>query len=323
MTLLVLIFSEVLPKTYALHQADKVALAVAPIVRIVVVVSRPFTGFVAAIVSGILRLVSQNATAGSSSIDELRGTIELQEMPQELRAMLRSVLDLSEIEVGDVMVPRGRIEAIDADLPASEIVEQVLSSIHTRIPIWRDDPDNIVGILHARAVINAVRRPSVQIGDLDLMRIAQPPIFIAPTTRLIDQLRAFRTHQVHLAIIINEFGAVDGLITLEDILEEIVGEIYDEHESPRAAVKEETNGSYRVRGWVTLRDLNRQFDWRLPDAEASTVSGLVTAVAGRIPEIAQEVRVAGFRIEIVHSTSNRVLEVRLWPPPQETYAEDD
>jgi Mg2+/Co2+ transporter CorB len=322
MTLLVLIFSEVLPKTYALNHADRVALAVAPIVRLVVIASRPVAGLVSFIVDAILRLFGQHSPAHASSMEELRGAIELQDIPHDIRSMLRSVLDLGEVEVGDIMIPRGRMVAIDADLESAALVEQVLASPHTRIPLWRDDPDNIVGILHTRLVVGEMRRCGGSPERLNIEKLMQRPLFIPPSTRLIDQLRAFRSQQAHLAIIINEYGAVDGLVTLEDILEEIVGDIYDEHERPLTAIRQELDGSYRVRGWVTLRDLNRQFNWRLPDDDASTVAGLITAITERIPDLDQEVQVAGFRIRVTGRTSNRVAEARIWPPPPQPDDQD-
>jgi len=323
-TALVLIFSEILPRTYALRHAERVALKVSPAVRLFVLLTRPLARLIGYIAQGVLAMFGKQGGAGvaPSSIDELRGAIELPEVPDEQRAMLRSILDLSEVQVQDVMVPRGRIHALDVDQPVATLIDEVAASPYTRIPLWRDEPDNIIGILHAKTVLQAVCGRGSDLDGLDVMALAVAPNLIAPSTRLIDQLHAFRRTQAHMALIVNEYGSIAGLVTLEDILEEIVGDIYDEHERPENAIRIDRSGAYRVKGWVTLRDLNRRFNWRLPDDDASTIAGLVMSEAETIPPEGQTVSIPGFDIEVVKRSDHTITEVRILPRIEVT-AEDE
>jgi len=314
MTLLVLIFSEVLPKTYAINHADRMALGVAPPVRLLVLVSRPVTALIRLLVAAILRLFGQSAaTAPGAGIEELRGVIELQQIPYEQRAMLRSILDLTDLEVQDIMVPRGRIMSIDVDLPTAEIVDRMLASPYTRVPLWQQESDNIVGILHAKVLFRELRRTGGRVEGLNLRAIATPAVMIAPSTRLFDQLRAFRENQAHQALIVDEYGGIAGLVTLEDILEEIVGEIHDEDERPQSGMLVEDGGAVLVEGWVAIRDLNRRMDWRLPDEEASTISGLVMSEAQTIPPEGGSLLIAGHRVDVVKRAEHMIAELRIWP----------
>jgi len=322
-TALVLIFSEILPRTYALRHADRFALKVSPGVRLFVLLTRPLTRLIGCIAQGVLAMFGKQSTGvAPSSIDELRGAIELPEMPDEQRAMLRSILDLSEVQVQDVMVPRGRIHALDVDQPVATLIDEVAASPYTRIPLWREEPDNIIGILHAKTVLQAVCDRGNDLDSLDVMALSVAPNLIVPSTRLIDQLHAFRRTQAHMALIVNEYGGLAGLVTLEDILEEIVGDIYDEHERPENAIRIDRSGAYRVKGWVTLRDLNRRFNWRLPDDDASTIAGLVMSEAETIPPEGETVSIPGFDIEVVKRSDHTITEVRI-RPCIEVAAEDE
>jgi Mg2+/Co2+ transporter CorB len=320
MTLLVLIFSEVLPKTYALNHADRAALALAPLVRAVVAVLSPFTVLINLIVRGILGLFGAKPADGAlAAIEELRGAIELHggtdRRVREQRAMLRSILDLGEVPVADVMVHRRNVATIDLDQPVDAIIDQVLASPHTRLPVWRDEPDNVVGVLHAKALLREVRARRGKVDDLDVAAIATPPIFVPDGTSLLEQLRSFRENRAHMALVVDEYGSLMGIVTLEDILEEIVGDIYDEHDRPLAGVTAGGDGSYLVEGWVTLRDLNRQFDWDLPDDEAATIAGLVMFEAEAIPQEGEEVEVGGVRIRVEKRVRHQLTQLRVRPPP--------
>ncbi|MEM8915876.1 MAG: HlyC/CorC family transporter, partial [Pseudomonadota bacterium] len=316
MTFLILIFAEVLPKTYALDNADRMALAIVPIMRWVVAVLAPVTQAVMLIVGVLLRILGVNHQAGDvfDSEDELRGAIELHrgedrvedsEVAQE-RAMLRSILDLGDVEVSEIMVHRRNVEAIDIDLEIGEIIEAVLSSQYTRLPLWRDNPDNIVGILHAKDLLRALQEQKEPLDRSALEAILSEPWFIPDTTRLLDQLQVFRARREHFALVVDEYGALQGVVTLEDILEEIVGDISDEHDLPVAGVRGQADGTYLVRGTVTLRDLNRRFEWNLPDEEASTIAGLVLREAQRIPEVGQAFSFFGFQFEVIDRQRNQI-----------------
>lgn len=324
MTILVLLFGEVLPKSYALHHTDRVALATAPLLRALVWILAPITRAIEAIVRAFLRLFGVNIDTdigGAHREEELRGAIELHAGPEpetvEERRMLRSVLDLDEVTVGEIMIHRKNVWTIEADLPIREILEQVARSPFSRIPLWRGEADNIVGVLHAKALLRAVRDREGGLDQLKIEQIMSKPWFIPESTTLLDQLRAFRRRRQKLALVVDEYGALMGILTLEDILEEIVGEITREHDQVVPGVRPEPGGSYVVDGSVTIRDLNREFDWRLPDEEAATVAGLVMREARIIPEPGQVFSFFGFRFEILRRQRNQITAIRLTPPPLE------
>jgi Mg2+/Co2+ transporter CorB len=212
------------------------------------------------------------------------------------------------------MVHRRKMEMVDISLPPAEIVGQVLASPHTRIPLWRDEPDNIVGVLHAKALLRALEANAWQVDALDVESLAGKPWFIPDSTSLLAQLEAFRSRREHFALVVDEYGALMGIVTLEDILEEIVGDIADEHDVSVAGVQPDEGGSYLVDGGVTIRDLNREFGWRLPDEEASTVAGLVLHEARQIPVPGQIFVFYGFRFEILDRQRNQLKRLRVTPP---------
>ena len=325
MTLLILIFSEILPKTYAFRNADGAALLVARPVSFLVSVLSPFTHTIEVIVQLALRLLGAGERRGiGPSMDELRGAIDLHtadepEIRHE-RAMLRSILDLAEVQVGEIMIHRKNIAMIDADLPIDELVSQVLASPYTRIPLWRETTDNIVGVIHAKALLRAVREGSGQTEGLDVVAMAATPWFVPDSTTLLDQLQAFRRRREHFAIVVDEYGSLMGVVTLEDILEEIVGEITDEHDVAVPGVVRQGDGSFIVQGTVTIRDLNREFEWGLPDEAAATIAGLVLHEAKRIPEVGQAFMFHGFRFEILRRHRQQIATIRITPPGAEPVA---
>ncbi len=328
MTMLVLIFAEVLPKTYAIHHADSVALRVARVMRVVVGAFNPVTLAVQWIVRGTLSLFGApivSPLGSGPSEEELRGAIELHtaEEDKHAREMLRSILDLADVDVEEIMVHRSNVITINVDLPTEKVVEAVLASQYTRLPLWRDDPDNIVGVLHAKALFHAVYTHRGDLDQLDLTEIANDPWFIPESTNLLAQLQAFRQRQEHFAIVVDEYGEVLGVVTLEDILEEVVGEIADEYDLEDEGMRALRDGSVVVEGTVTIRDLNREFDWRLPDEEASTIAGLVLHEARRIPEIGQVFAFHGFRFEILRRQRNQITSIKVTPlgEPQEASPE--
>jgi Mg2+/Co2+ transporter CorB len=324
-TVLVLIFAEVLPKTYAIMFPDRAALTLAPIVKGVLFLFGPPTFAVEAIVKAILRGlgVERRSSAQDAEANEevLRGAIEMhtlgeEDTPRE-RHMLRSILDLGDLTVEDVMTHRGNIVLIDADQAASAILEQVLNSPFTRIPLYRGQPDNIVGVIHAKALLRAIHANKENLDALDVAAIANPPWFVPEATTLADQLQAFRHRHEHFALVVDEYGALEGVVTLEDILEEIVGDITDEHDTPTTGVIKQPDGSYVVEGKVSVRDLNREMAWNLPEDVATTIAGLVLHEARRIPEVGQTYTFHGYRFEILARERNRVTSLRMIPPPQD------
>jgi Mg2+/Co2+ transporter CorB len=317
-TFLVLIFAEVLPKTYALHNADHSALTVAPLLRPIVLILGPITLSIQFIVRWTLHLFGIDLTANLAehiAEEELRGAIELHSgMGKEVkheRQMLRSILELDDVEVEEIMTHRKNVVAINVDQPPAKIVDDVLASPYTRLPLWQGDSDNIVGVLHAKALLRAVQANPSNLDSLDVASIAATPWFIPESTDLLSQLQAFRSRHEHFAIVVDEYGEVLGIVTLEDILEEIVGDIADEHDVHIEGVQPEKDGSLLVDGQVTIRDLNRQFDWYLPDDEASTIAGLILHETRRIPDVGQIFVFHGCRFEIVGRLRNQITSVRL------------
>jgi Mg2+/Co2+ transporter CorB len=322
MTALVVVFAEILPKTYAIRHADRMAMSVAPVLRPLVAVLAPVTRGIAALVLGLLRLFGAGEDRADWSVaDQVRGLVDLHAregtMRKHYRDMLRSILDLAEVDVGEIMVHRKAMTAIDASLPPRQIVAQVFDSPYTRFPLWRDNPDNIIGVLHAKSLFQAVQS-SADVDRLDVAELATEAWFVPESTSLADQLAAFRARRVHLALVVDEYGALVGLVTLEDILEEIVGEISDEYDRPTRGVEAQPDGAYIVAGVVTVRDLNRALDWRLFDEEAATVAGLVLNEAKRIPEIGEHFRLDGRDFEVVGRVGNQITSVRITPlaPPE-------
>lgn len=322
MTLLVLVFAEILPKTYAFRNANRLAPLIAPGVNGLVIVLSPVTRTIQVLVNGIFRLFGAETrmkeTIGPSA-EELRGAIELHigeghDGVRDERAMLRSILDLVEVEVAEIMIHRKNVVMIDAGEPPETIVSQVLASPFTRIPLWKDEPENIVGIIHAKALLRAVQSAGGHITGVDVASLAAPPWFVPNSTSLLDQLQAFRRRREHFALVVDEYGSFMGIVTLEDILEEIVGDIVDEHDIPAAGVLRQSDGSYIVQGSVTIRDLNRSFEWGLPDEDASTIAGLILHEARRIPDVGQAFMFHGMRFVILRRHRHQITSIRIIPP---------
>ena len=322
MTGLVLVFAEVLPKTYAIADPDRVALRVARPITVAVVLLAPIVVAVQGVVRLILRAFGIRIGAQDSVLsahEELRGTIDLHaregSMVKHERDMLSGILDLAQVEVAEVMVHRKNMMMMDAGAPTPEIIAQIVDSPHTRIPLWENDPDNIIGVLHAKDVLQAVIRHAGTLDKLDIRAVASDPWFVPETTTLREQLNRFRRRGTHFALVVDEYGALMGLVTLEDILEEIVGDITDEHDIRSRGVRVQNDGSLLVEGTVTIRDLNREFDWDLPDEEATTIAGLVIHEARTIPEPRQIFMFHDFKFEILRRQRNQITLIRITPAP--------
>jgi Mg2+/Co2+ transporter CorB len=320
MTIVVVVFAEVLPKTYAIVNAERMALAVAPIIRAVVAVFAPVTRAMQLLVRQTLKLFGAEIgedTDVLSAHEEIRGAIALHHKEGGVvkldRDMLGGVLDLRELTVSDIMVHRTNMDAVDAELPPGEVVDAALKSAHTRLPLWRGEREEIVGILHARPLLRALRDSRGDVSKIDVMALATPPWFVPDTTTLKDQLDAFLKRKAHFAIVVDEYGEVMGLLTLEDIIEEIVGEITDETDIAAAQAKPQADGSLVVDGLVPIRDVNRLMEWDLPDEEATTIAGLVIHEAQTIPNPGQAFTFHEFRFEVLRRQRNRITSLRVTP----------
>ncbi|MEL6376904.1 MAG: CNNM domain-containing protein, partial [Pseudomonadota bacterium] len=326
MTLLVLIFAEVLPKTYAITNAETAASRTAPIIRHVVRLFAPVVSAVRFLVRGILSLFGvktdpdthilavKEEIAGALYLGQSEGVVE-----KEDRDRILGALDLGERAVEEIMLHRSQIEMIDAASDPQEILNQCLKSTHTRLPVFRDDPDNIIGVVHAKDLLRAMYRLVTDDGDLreaikhfDVISVAMKPYFVPETTTLDDQMRQFLRRHTHFALVIDEYGDLQGLITLEDILEEIVGEITDEFDTDEEhLIQRSEDGQFLIDGAMTIRDLNRATDWSLPDDEANTVAGLVIHEAQIIPEVNQVFTFHGFRFEVSDKEDNRLSKLKI------------
>ena len=328
MTALVLIFSEVLPKTYAITNAETVARRVSRFMSLIVMVGAPVVTVVQLLVRGMLRIVGVRAAdahpfaaheeiAGAIALHHFEGAVETAD-----RNRLLGALDLSKRGVDEVMTNRRDVETLNIDLAPSEIITAVLASEFTRIPLWRGSPENIVGILHskdlARAMSAAVTQGGVDaLGTLDIASIMMKSYFVPDVTDLDDQLLAFMANKTHLAIVIDEYGAMRGLVTLEDILEEIVGEIADEHDvTGGSALETGTDGSVIVQGTVSIREVNREMGWDLPEEDAVTMAGLVIDHARRIPDQGEVFSVSGYIIDILERDHSRLTKLRVRTSPE-------
>jgi len=320
MTALIVVFAEVLPKTYAILNADRMALGVAPALKILVALLAPVTAALQFLVRHTLRLFGSPIDDDADVLaahEEIRGAIELHHKEGGVvkgdRDMLGGVLDLRDLDVSDIMVHRTNMDAIDADLPPEEIVDRALQSSHTRLPLWKGEREEIVGVLHARMLLQALRDSKGDMSKIDVMSLATPPWFVPDTTTLKDQLNAFLKRKAHFAIIVDEYGEVEGLLTLEDIIEEIVGDITDETDIAATKAKPLPDGSLIVDGLVPIRDVNRLMDWDLPDEEATTVAGLVIHEAQTIPNPGQAFTFHDFRFEVLRRHRNRITSLRVVP----------
>jgi Mg2+/Co2+ transporter CorB len=320
-TTLVLIYAEVLPKTLAIGRPDQIARYLSGPVLVMMTVFGPLIAAIQWFINGVLGLIGIRPVAetdAAAAQEEIRGAVEYHHSEGLVgardRRMLGGVLDLSDMDVSDVMVHRRNIAMLDADLPPRQFVDEALQSTYTRLPIYRDDPENIIGVMHARDLARAISAVRGDVDSLDVVAIAREPWFIPETTNLNDQLQAFLRRKSHFALIVDEYGALMGLVTLEDILEEIVGEIDDEHDARIEGVRRQPDGAVNVDGAVAIRDLNRAMDWDLPDDDAVTIAGLVIHEAQTIPEPGQTFIFHGHRFQVLRRQRNQITAIRVSPP---------
>lgn len=328
MTLLVLVFAEVLPKTYAITNPELVAARVARPISFAVLIFSPIVAMVRVLVRFILSMFGVKTDPDSHILavrEEIAGALQLGLsegfVEKEDRDRILGALDLDARMVEEIMLHRSNIEMVDVDMSPQDILAIVLQSKYTRHPIFRDDPENIIGVIHAKDLLRAMHKlltgenqTADAMAKFDVMSVAMDPYFVPETTTLDDQMRQFLLRKVHFALVVDEYGGLQGLITLEDILEEIVGEIADEFdEDEDNQIEKCADGTYLVDGAITIRDLNRAHDWNLPDEEANTVAGLVIHEAQMIPIEGQVFSFHGFRFEVVSKDENRISELRIRP----------
>ncbi|MBI1362937.1 MAG: DUF21 domain-containing protein [Proteobacteria bacterium] len=315
MTVVVLIFAEVLPKTIASHYPEKLAGMVSFPMSTLIRVLRPFTWTIKLITRAIMRMmrISVDRSDPNFGEEDLRGAIGMGlahgilDRPEH--RMLDSILELDELTVEDVMIHRSSIESIDINLPNTELYRRISMSTYSRIPLWEENPDNIVGTVHIKDFYKAWSTCTPE--EFNIRTIMQDPYFVPETAIVSEQLLAFRKRRKHLGLVVDEYGDIMGLVTLEDILEEIVGDIEDEHDVVRAAFVREDAHTVVVTGSMAVRDANREFDWHLQDDDAVTVAGLIIETLQRIPVVGEKVTIGDYELEILAKRKQAIARVRV------------
>ena len=312
------LFGSAMPRAYARAHPERVAVLLASFIGVTARIAGPFAGLLEIVAGNALGLKLAAGPNGQSTVHEdLREAIDLHHKEGSVvkndRDMLGGILAMQDLEVSDIMVHRTKMTMIDGSEDPRDIVAKVLKSGHTRIPVWKETPDNIIGVLHAKNLFAALQKHNGDASKLDIEDILTVPWFVPDTRAIPDQLNAFLRRKSHFAIAVDEYGEVQGLVTLEDIIEEIVGDIKDEHDAVAAGARPKPDGSYLVDGSVPIRDLNRAFDWNLPDEEANTIAGLVIHEARMIPEVGQAFSFHGFRFEILKKRKHQVTALRMSP----------
>ncbi len=304
MTVLIIVFAEILPKTYAIAYPEKVALSFAYLLKITVSVCRPITMAMNYFVVFIIRIFKMHNHLHANLVsptEELRGTIEMHHKQGSVdhgdKYMFDGIFYLSEANVAKVMTHRKNMQSINIDLDTKEIISQIKKIGHTRIPVWQNAPDNIIGVLNTRDLLYKILLAE-DVQDISIKDLVTEAIFIHENTALDKQLAEFKELKARFAIVIDEYGDIQGVITLSDILEEVVGHIRDEHDN----IQDEViclDGSCAVRGDMAIRDLNRMLHWSLPEDEASTIAGLLIHHLEKIPEVGESFVFNGFNFSPV------------------------
>ena len=309
MTALIFIFSEVLPKTYAIREPEKLVLYASPIIKIFTIILSPINFLVQRLVSSILNLANKE-TKNNDWRQNLRGAILLANNKGDVRKrdriMLESILDLHEVKVSEIMNHRKNIEGININENIDMIIDFSLKSRFTRLPLWKENADNIIGTLHIKDLLRAKNSNN----SIEINEIMQKPQFISENTSLSEQLNNFKKETIQMAFVIDEYGDLQGLITLEDILEEIVGEIFDEFDKQITGPEILEDKSVIVDGAMTIRDLNKLMDWKLEDEEASTIAGLVIDVAQKLPSINETIKINNFNFTILERQRTRITKIK-------------
>lgn len=318
LTPLLLIFGEILPKSMAINGADDISRTVSLPVKIMVKLLAPIMFIITGLVGLLMKLmgIKGEVYTTEQALAEIRGAVELGRqsghLEREDQNRLGGVLDLKDLDVSDIMVHRKSMKTLDISNPPREILNQIIATPHSRVPLYKDEAENIVGVLHTKDLLHAIAQSGGDIDNLDIEKIMKSPWFVPDTTTLQEQLEEFLKQRNHFALVVDEYGVLQGLVTLEDVLEEIVGEIVDEHDIAKQGIRPQPDGSINVDGWLPIRDLNRYADWDLPDEDAVTIAGLVIHEAQAIPNVGQSFSFHGFRFVILRKQRNQILALRIF-----------
>jgi CBS domain containing-hemolysin-like protein len=321
-----IVVGEQVPKTLAIREPEPVSLWIAYPLHVSFLVFYPLNWALNNASRAILRMLGVREATNQDILTygEIESLVNVSAKHGKFQKtqyeLIQNLFRFGELEVGDIMVHRTNMVAIDADDPPEKIVADVLAASFTRLPLWRGSTENIVGVLHVKDLLRALTAAGGDVASIDIASLALPPWFVPDTRPLTDQLRAFLRRKTHFALVVDEYGEVMGLVTLEDLLEEIVGDIADEHDVAVTGLRPHGDGSVTVEGNVPIRDLNRAMDWNLPDEEATTVAGLVIHEARLIPEIGQTFTFHGYRFQVLRKSRNRITSLRIAPLPRKDAA---
>ena len=309
------VYCEIFPKMLAINYTCEFAMMIASFIQWLVKILKPFVTILEMIARWSLRLIGVNVDSNRHMVhsdEELRGAIELHSSDgdkdgTEKKFMLNGILDLGENSVNSVMTHRKNLVTINVDLPIQEMIDKLLHTPYSRIPVWKDSPENIIGVLRVRTLLSEVQKFNRdELSAIDVNKLISKPWFIPETTDLLEQLQEFRKRHEHFAIVVDEYGDLMGIVTLEDILEEIVGEIVDEYDNTQTGISVQSDGSVIVDGATPVRDLNRKLEWSLTEERATTIAGLVMNEVRRIPETGEIYMLYGFKIEILRRQRNQI-----------------
>jgi len=319
MTLLILVFAEVLPKTYAVRNSESFALAISGIFTFITKILYPFTKVVEIIVNSLLKLLHKprnDALGDMSGLDIMRGALEHHHeegsVVGEDKYMIGGLIDLEKIKVNEVMTHRNDISSLDISTSVTKILSYVSKSKFTRIPVWKNSKDNIIGLLHAKDILNLVHSKKGVITEKDINKLLRKPWFIPDTTDIKSQLLAFKQNQAHLTIVVDEYGELMGLLSLEDIIEEIVGQIDDEYDNASThQVFKVKDGSININGDISIRDLNREMHWNIEDEDATSIGGLIFNLAKKVPKVGASFESQGFTFRVTKKQKNKISRVNI------------
>lgn len=324
LTIFILIFGEIAPKTLSALHPERVAIPSSYIYIPLQWISMPVVWVVNLLSNGVLRMFGvspEDAAQHSLSSEELRSVVAEAGalIPQRHQKMLLSILDLEKGNVEDIMVPRNEISGIDITEPWEKVLEQLTSSQHTRLPVFEGSLDSLKGVIHMRRVVPLVAES--RLDPESLLAQAHEPYFIPEGTPLNQQLLNFQNQKRRIGFVVDEYGDIQGLVTLEDILEEVVGEFTSDPATRIKNVYADADGTFRVSGMVTLRSLNKNLSWKLPTDGPKTVNGLILEKLENIPEPGKQIEIGGYLFEITETRANAVKTARVRPPQPEPTAE--
>jgi Mg2+/Co2+ transporter CorB len=318
MSALTALYVEILPKIYVYQCPERAALFLVPMLQFLKRFLFPVTLLMDRMAQGSLAAFGIKVSGNkenSSTLEDLRGAIDLHAgsgIISHERAMLRSILDLSQITVSEIMVHRKNIVSFNVDLPFEDLCEHLLTVPYTRVPLWKDSPDNIVGVVHLKNLVRYLQK-DVHREVCDIRAMMKTPWFIPESSTLFYQMQLFKERHSHQAFVVDEYGSLLGMVTLEDILEEIVGEIRDEYDVDFPGVRTTPQGTYLIRGCVTLRDLHRQYEWSFEEPSVSTLAGLILHECRTIPEVGTVLRIQNFEMKILRVHHHQVTLIEVTP----------